>query len=209
MLGRVERFGGRLQVQVRTVEAAEDADPSALTPSLRGMRTSSTDSSSSSPPRSRTRASPQSSTRSFATRTSESAPVAACRLRRRSPRLRGRPPRAHRRRRNALRETAQLHPRIRHDIVLAAALLHDLGRIRELGPARLSGRRTRAPARTRPPRPADDRGARTGPRPGRARRAAARGCVSPRPPCRGTAEAAVLYHANQLDAQAATRPVGD
>ena len=32
------------------------------------------------------------------------------------------------------RETAQLHPRLRHDIVLAAALLHDVGRIRELGP---------------------------------------------------------------------------
>ena len=31
------------------------------------------------------------------------------------------------------RETAQLHPRLRHDIVLAA-LLHDVGRIRELGP---------------------------------------------------------------------------
>ena len=28
-------------------------------------------------------------------------------------------------------------------------------------------------------------------------------------PAARTAEAAVLYHANQLDAQAATRPVGD
>jgi hypothetical protein len=35
VLGRVERFGGKLQVQVRAVEAAEDADPSELTPSLR------------------------------------------------------------------------------------------------------------------------------------------------------------------------------
>src|SRR5206468_6936261 len=35
VLGRVERFGGKLQVQVRAVEAAEDADPSSLTPSLR------------------------------------------------------------------------------------------------------------------------------------------------------------------------------
>ena len=35
------------------------------------------------------------------------------------------------------RETAQLHPRLRSDLLLAAALLHDLGRIRELerGPA--------------------------------------------------------------------------
>ena len=35
VLGRVERFGGKLQVQVRAVEPAEDADPSSLTPSLR------------------------------------------------------------------------------------------------------------------------------------------------------------------------------
>src|ERR687896_1265717 len=35
VLGRVERFDGRLQVQVRAVEPAEDADPAALTPSLR------------------------------------------------------------------------------------------------------------------------------------------------------------------------------
>jgi metal-dependent HD superfamily phosphatase/phosphodiesterase len=33
-------------------------------------------------------------------------------------------------------------------------------------------------------------------------------CHHDRPDAR-TAEAAVLYHANQLDAQAATRPVGD
>src|SRR5207344_653545 len=31
------------------------------------------------------------------------------------------------------RETAQLHPRLRHDLLLSAALLHDVGRIRELG----------------------------------------------------------------------------
>src|SRR3970282_2128571 len=35
VLGRVESFGGKLQVQVRSVEAAEDADPASLTPSLR------------------------------------------------------------------------------------------------------------------------------------------------------------------------------
>src|SRR6188472_4693877 len=35
VLGRVERFGGRLQVQVRAVEAAENADASALTPTIR------------------------------------------------------------------------------------------------------------------------------------------------------------------------------
>ena len=35
VLGRVERFGGRLQVQVRTVEAAPDSDPAELTPTMR------------------------------------------------------------------------------------------------------------------------------------------------------------------------------
>src|SRR5262249_58100554 len=30
------------------------------------------------------------------------------------------------------RETSQLHPRLRHDLLLAAALLHDIGRIRQL-----------------------------------------------------------------------------
>ena len=35
VLGRVERFGGKLQLQVRAVEAAEDADPASLTPALR------------------------------------------------------------------------------------------------------------------------------------------------------------------------------
>ncbi|MBA3329878.1 MAG: HD domain-containing protein [Actinobacteria bacterium] len=33
------------------------------------------------------------------------------------------------------REAAQLHPRLRCDLLLAAALLHDVGRTRELGPA--------------------------------------------------------------------------
>src|SRR5580765_5311150 len=31
VLGRVESFGGKLQVQVRAVEPAEDADPASLT----------------------------------------------------------------------------------------------------------------------------------------------------------------------------------
>ena len=106
------------------------------------------------------------------------------------------------------RETAQLHPRLRVELLLAAALVHDVGRTLELsrGPAftpteegrllghvhlglRLieeradgltGGAACRAPPlRRRPPRRARGR----------------------------TAEAAVLYHANQLDAIAATRPV--
>src|SRR4029450_8505715 len=35
VLGRVERFGGKLQVQVRDVEPVEDADPATLAPALR------------------------------------------------------------------------------------------------------------------------------------------------------------------------------
>jgi 3'-5' exoribonuclease len=42
------------------------------------------------------------------------------------------------------RETAQLHPRLRTDLLLAAALLHDVGRTRELGARRPSGRPRRA-----------------------------------------------------------------
>ncbi len=35
VLGRVERFGGRLQVQVRAVESAPETDPGDLTPTMR------------------------------------------------------------------------------------------------------------------------------------------------------------------------------
>jgi 3'-5' exoribonuclease len=106
------------------------------------------------------------------------------------------------------RETAQLHPRLRADLLLAAALLHDVGRTRELG---------RAPVF----RPTDE---------GRLlghvhlglrlieERATGLGndvlaellhAVAAHHDARAarTAEAAVLYHANQLDAVAATRPV--
>jgi 3'-5' exoribonuclease len=106
------------------------------------------------------------------------------------------------------REAAQLHPRLRSDLVVAAALLHDVGRTVELvrGPTfrpteegrllghvhlglrlieeRASGLDTEA-------------------------RAELLHAVATHHEARGarTAEAAVLYHANQLDAAAATRPV--
>ena len=108
------------------------------------------------------------------------------------------------------RETAQLHPRLRHDLLVAAALLHDLGRVRELagGPAfrqteegRLLGHvhlgLRMIEERSRDLDPAV-----------LAELLHAVACHHDRPAAR-TAEAAVLYHANQLDAQAATRPVGD
>ena len=108
------------------------------------------------------------------------------------------------------RETAQLHPRLRGDLLLAAALLHDVGRVRELG---------RGPAFRPTPEGAllghvqlgvrlvDERAG------GldltlRAELLHAIGAHHDRTAGR-TAEAIVLYHANQLDATAATRPVGD
>jgi len=108
------------------------------------------------------------------------------------------------------RETAQLHPRLRIDLLLAAAVLHDVGRTRELGPppafrpteeGRLLGhvhlglRLIEAHAGVLTP----------------AQRAELLHSVAAHHDARAarTAEAAVLYHANQLDAVAATRPVSD
>jgi 3'-5' exoribonuclease len=106
------------------------------------------------------------------------------------------------------RETSQLHPRLRADLLLAAALVHDVGRTIELtrGPAfsvtdegRLLGHvhlglrliEQRAQGLTA------------------GQLAELLHCVAAHHDARGarTAEAAVLYHANQLDAIAATRRV--
>ncbi|HUZ81230.1 MAG TPA: HD domain-containing protein [Gaiellaceae bacterium] len=106
------------------------------------------------------------------------------------------------------RETAQLHPRLRADLLLAAALVHDVGRTVELGrgPAfsltdegRLLGHvhlglrliEERADGLTS------------------GQLAELLHCVAVHHDARGarTAEAAVLYHANQLDTVAQTRRV--
>ena len=106
------------------------------------------------------------------------------------------------------RETAQLHPRLRTDLLVAAALLHDVGRTLELG---------RGPV-FRPTeegrllghihlglRLIEERAAALEPEV----RAELLHAVASHHDLRAarTAEAAVLYHANQLDAVAATRPV--
>ena len=100
------------------------------------------------------------------------------------------------------RELVQLHPRLRADLLLAAALVHDIGRTQELGP----------PPAFRPTeegkllghvhlglRILEEMGA----------PAELLHAVAAHHDVRAarTAEASVLYHANQLDAVAATRPV--
>jgi len=108
------------------------------------------------------------------------------------------------------RETTQLHPRLRADLLLAAAILHDVGRARELRPGpgfphteegRLLGHVHLGL------RMIEERATAVDPTV-RAELLHAVASHHDRQAAR-TAEAAVLYHANQLDAQAATRPVGD
>jgi 3'-5' exoribonuclease len=106
------------------------------------------------------------------------------------------------------RELVQLHPRLRSDLLLAAALVHDLGRTRELKPGpgfqvteegRLLGH-VHLGLRLIEERTAKlDEGV-------RAELLHAVACHHDARAAR-TAEAACLYHANQLDALAATRPV--
>ena len=106
------------------------------------------------------------------------------------------------------RETAQLHPRLRSDLLLSAALVHDVGRTLELGPGpafsltaegRLLGH-VHLGLRLIEERAEGLAGAQL---------AELLHCVAVHHDARGarTAEASVLYHANQLDAVAATRKV--
>jgi len=210
VLGRVERFDGRLQVQVRALEAA-DADPAALAPALR-----------------RDADELEGFLEFLAAEIAHPALGTVVRtiLDEREIRdgMRTLPAAGvdgHHGYAGGLlehtvgvatlcRETAQLHPRLRSDLLLAAALLHDVGRVRELG---------RGPA-FRPTsegsllghvqlgiRLVDERGSGLDAEL-RAELLHAIAAHHDRSLAR-TAEAAVLYHANQLDAHAATKPVGD
>jgi 3'-5' exoribonuclease len=108
------------------------------------------------------------------------------------------------------RETAQLHPRLRSDLLLAAALVHDVGRVRELGRGpvfRLTDEGRLLGHVHLGLRLIEERAAALDPGV-RAELLHAVACHHDARAAR-TAEAAVLYHANQLDAVAATRPVPD
>jgi 3'-5' exoribonuclease len=105
------------------------------------------------------------------------------------------------------RDVAQLHARLRSDLLLAAALLHDVGRVRELdrGPLFLPTDEGKLLGHVHMGlRLVEDQGA------GLAANVLAEllhaVAVHHDPRAARTAEAAVLYHANQLDAVAATRP---
>ena len=206
VLGRVERFRDRLQLDVRSVEAAE-ADPAELAPALRrdaaeldgffeflageishpGLRT-------------------------VVGRFVEDEQIRAA--------LRGLPAaESHHAYAGGLlehtvgvttlcREATQLHPRLRGDLILAAALLHDMGRTIELerGPTfrqteegRLLGHVHLGLRLIEQRASGLDADA----------RAELLHAVATHHDARAarTAEASVLYHANQLDAVAATRPV--
>jgi 3'-5' exoribonuclease len=208
VLGRVERFRDRLQLEVRALEPAPDVDPATLTPEprrdpeeLQGFLEFLTAEIA------------HPGLRGVVERT-----LADELLRQRLGSLPATLEGHHAYTGGLLehtvgvaticRETAQLHARLRPDLLLAAALLHDLGRTLELGPpplfaptveGRLLGHvqlglrlvEERAQGLSQELQ-AELLHAIAVHHDGRAAR---------------TAEAAVLHHANQLDAVAATRPV--
>jgi 3'-5' exoribonuclease len=203
VLGRVEKFRDRLQLEVRTLEAAE-VDPASLTPAAR-----------------RDPEELQGFLEFLVAEISHPGLAATVQAVLADRELLAYPatPDDHHSYAGGLlehtvgvatlcRETAQLHPRLRSDLVLAAALVHDVGRTLELskGPAftpteegRLLGHVLLGV------RLVEERaeGLSAG------QRAELVHCVAAHHDARAarTAEAAVLYHANQLDAIAATRPV--
>ncbi|HWH06478.1 MAG TPA: HD domain-containing protein [Gaiellaceae bacterium] len=209
VLGRVSRFGERLQLEVRSVEAAAEADPAELTPALRrdadeldgffeflagelahpGLRAVVERFVGDRELRAALRALPASdSHHSYAGGLLEHTVGVA----------------------TLARETAQLHPRLRSDLLVSAALLHDVGRVRELRPGpsfrptdegRLLGHVHLGLRLVEERADALDAAV-------RAELLHAVATHHDRNAAR-TAEASVLYHANQLDAVAATRPVGD
>mgnify|MGYP006315047147 FL=1 len=208
VLGRVDKYRDRLQLDVRSLEAAEGQDPAELTPALRrdadeldgfleflggelshaGLKTLVGRFLADTRFRGRLRELPASPGvhHDYAGGLLEHTVAVA----------------------TLCRETAQVHPRLRGDLLVAAAILHDAGRTLELG---------RGPAFT----PTEEGRLLGHVQLGiRLLEAQAGGlergvlaevvhavAVHHEGRAARTAEAAVLYHANQLDAVAATRPV--
>ena len=204
VLGRVERFRDRLQLDVRTLEAA-DVDPVTLTPAMR-----------------RDAAELQGFLEFLTDEISHPGLAATVRTVLADRELDSFPatPDDHHSYAGGLlehtvgvatlcREAAQLHPRLRSELVVAAALVHDVGRTIELsrGPAFAVTKEGHLLGHVHLGlRLIDERAeGLSGPQ-----KAELLHCVAAHHEARGgrTAEAAVLYHANQLDAIAATRPTG-
>ena len=207
VLGRVEKFRNRLQVDVRTLEAAPEADPAEFAPALRrdadeldgfleflageishdGLSGVVTRFFSDDVLRASLRRLPASETHhSYAGGLLEHTVGVA----------------------TICRETAQLHPRLRSDLLLAAALLHDVGRVAELtaGPTFRQTDEGRLLGHVHLGlRMIEERSSGMQPD-ARSELLHAISCHHDSRSTR-TAEASVLYHANQLDAVAATRPI--
>ena len=198
VLGRVERFRDSLQLDVRTLEPAADVDPAGMAPAMRrdadelegfleflvaeirddGLRAIVTRALTAAPLR--TYPATPDGHHSYAGGLLEHTVGVA----------------------TLSRELTQLHPRLRADLLLSAALVHDVGRTRELGPPPLFAPTEEGKLLGHVHlglRLLEDLHA-----PAELLHAVA--CHHDARAAR-TAEAAVLYHANQLDAVAATRPV--
>ena len=208
VLGRVERYRDRLQLDVRAIEAAPDEDPARFAPAMRrdpdeldgflefmageishdGLRSLVAAILGDDEVRRRLRALPATPDghHAYAGGLLEHTVGVA----------------------TVCRELCQLHPRLRADLLLAAALLHDVGRTVELEPG--PGFRQTAEGRLLGhvhlgTRLIEERAVALDPD-ARAELLHAVACHHDARAAK-TAEAAVLYHANQLDAVAATRPV--
>jgi 3'-5' exoribonuclease len=208
VLGRVERFRNRLQLDVRAIAPAEDTDPADLSPALRrdadelegfleflsgelahpGLRATVQAALGDQVVRRGLRTLPAApdTHHGYAGGLLEHTVGVA----------------------TVCRDLCQLHPRLRSDLIGAAALLHDVGRTLELGPGpafvqtpegRLLGHvhlGLRIVEERATPLETDVR-------------AELLHAIATHHDVRAarTAEAACLYHANQLDALAAIRPV--